>query len=94
MTTPRVKVFAHQVWPVPPSQDDLQASQMLIETLVEYFIRRGTISDADNQCLRYETDDGDIALQEDDDLRNAIRFARNREQNRLCIFVKSQDELG
>ena len=94
MTTPPVKVLASQLYSVQPGQQDLAREQVRMETLVFYLKRRKTLSDPDNQCLRYETPEGNITLQEDDDLRNAISYARKAGRNYLSIHVKSQDELG
>lgn len=67
MSTPRLKTYSCQLYPLRSGQDSLKPPDVFLGPLVDYLTRRHTISNPANQYLRYKTSNGNFALQDDDE---------------------------
>ena len=55
---------------------------------------RNLLNNSGFQCLTYDTPEGKIGIQDDEDLQNAIHYHRGRDQKILTINVTTQDDIG
>ena len=91
--TPSVKIRAKQLF------DDISDAPLALRNFrldpVKLRLKtRKMLSDANNQCLMYETSDGPFGLLDDDGHHNAVEHAREDGFNFLNVKVRTQEDIG